>query len=323
MRNPGRKLATWALLGFAALNTAQAGDSFAKIDGDEISYEEFERFVSAQSRQTFYHGAPLDEQGMIEFRRKAADMLIERELKIREAVRLGLSPDSTAVDKQLSAYESRYAGTERWRANAESMTAELRRWLESESLLSQVDSVFREVPDPDQGELRAFYDRNLDKFTRPEQFRVSVILIRVPPSATQDTWDAASVEASTITTRIREGSSFAEEARLHSDDPTAPNGGDLGWVHRGTLGPDIESVLDGLQPGEMSEEAVRVLEGVVVLRLDDRRPEVVVPFADAGEQALSLYRRGASEAAYAENLARLRAATDIWVDHDYVDTVSD
>ncbi len=322
MRNPGRTVATWALLGLAACTAAHAGGSFASIDGDEISYEEFERFVYAESRQTFYHGAPLDEQGMIEFRRDAADKLIERELKIREAARLGLAPDSAAVDEKLSDYESRYGDTERWQADGDAMRAGLRAWLESESLLQQVDTALREVPEPGPDELRDFYQRNLEKFTRPEQVRVSVILKRVPPTANQEMWDEASVEAAAIMMRIREGASFAEQARQHSEDLTAPNGGDMGWLHRGTLGPDIEAALDELQPGELAEAPLRVLEGIVIARLEERRPATVVPFADAREQALALYRRETSDAAYARNIARLRDSSDIRVDHGYVDTAS-
>lgn len=322
MRIPGRKLAAWALLGFGVVGPAHAGDAFATIDGDDIAYEEFERFVYAESRQTFYHGAPLDEQGVIEFRRSAADRLIDQKLMIREATRRGMSPDHEAVDRQLADYESRYAETERWQAEGEEIKAGLRAWLESQNLLEQIDAALRVVPQPGDDQLRDFYERNLDRFTRPEQLRVSIILLRVPPSASSDAWDEAALKAAAITQRIREGASFADEARRHSDDTTAPNGGDMGWVHRGTIGPDLQQAIDELEPGALTAEPVRVLEGMVVARLEGRRPEAVIAFAAAQEQALSLLRRDASEAQFADSIRRLRDASDIQIDWDYVNKVS-
>ena len=144
----------------------------------------------------------------------------------------------------------------------------------------------------------------------------------MPSSSRKDVWDAAAAEAETIAERIRSGASFADEAREHSDDLTAENGGDLGYVHDGTLGPEIHGALDSLSPGEMAPEAIRVLEGMVLVRLEDRRPAELVPFDDAGEQALSLYRREKGDEAYASALEQLREASDIRIDEEYLQTTS-
>src|SRR5690606_34985101 len=53
--------------------------------------------------------------------------------------------------------------------------------------------------------------------------------------------------------RLLRGESFAELARSHSDDATAPQGGDLGWVSPGETVPAFEQVMNSLQPGEISE----------------------------------------------------------------------
>ena len=321
MRNPGRILVTWALLGLFTSSPATAGEAFATIDGEEVSIEEFERFVYAASRKTFYHGSPLDEQGIIEFRRKAADDLIDRKLKLREAKLRGLSADEKLIDEQLAEYEARYAATEQWQADSEAIRERLRAWLEDENLHQQIDDELREVPDPDDADLRKFYDANIEKFTQPEQVRVSVILLRVPPSAGQDVWDEVSAEAESIAARILEGSDFAEEARQHSDDLTAEAGGDMGFVHEGTLGSDLQAALDALAPGEITATPIRVLEGMVVAKLVDRRPQATVPLSDARERALTLYKREASQAAYEERLDELRSRSEIWIDESVLNKV--
>ena len=319
MSNPCRLFVTWALLGLMASATAYAQGTFASIDGEVISTDEFERFVYAESRRTFYHGSPLDEQGVLEFRRAAASDFIDRKLKIREAKRRGLSADKAAIDQQLAEYEARYGETERWQDDGQAIRDGLRAWLEDENLLEQIDAALREVPEPDAGELRQFYDANLDKFTQPEQLRASVILIKVPPSSGQDAWDDAMSAAEAISARLLDGSDFAAEAREHSDDVTAPHGGDMGFVHKGTLGPDLQAALDRLEPGQSTVEPIRVLEGVVIAKLEDRRPEAIVPLADIRERAMALFRREASDRAYENAVAKLRARSEIWVDESVLE----
>ncbi len=55
-----------------------------------------------------------------------------------------------------------------------------------------------------------------------------------------------------IKKRIDNGSSFAEQAKLFSEDGSAAQGGDLGWLSPGDTVPPFEKAMDSLQPGEMS-----------------------------------------------------------------------
>jgi len=52
--------------------------------------------------------------------------------------------------------------------------------------------------------------------------------------------------------RIIHGEKFAELAKLHSQDGTAPKGGDLGWIYPGDTVPEFERAMNSLKPGEVS-----------------------------------------------------------------------
>jgi peptidyl-prolyl cis-trans isomerase SurA len=52
--------------------------------------------------------------------------------------------------------------------------------------------------------------------------------------------------------RIRNGESFAELARLFSNDGSAAKGGDLGWIYPGDTVPEFERAMDLLAPGDLS-----------------------------------------------------------------------
>jgi peptidyl-prolyl cis-trans isomerase SurA len=55
-----------------------------------------------------------------------------------------------------------------------------------------------------------------------------------------------------IKLRIDKGANFAEEARLHSEDGSAPQGGDLGWLSPGETVPEFENAMDALKVGQVS-----------------------------------------------------------------------
>lgn len=55
-----------------------------------------------------------------------------------------------------------------------------------------------------------------------------------------------------IKKRIEAGASFADQAKRYSQDGSASQGGDLGWLSPGDTIPEFEKAMNALQPGEMS-----------------------------------------------------------------------
>jgi len=57
---------------------------------------------------------------------------------------------------------------------------------------------------------------------------------------------------SEIKHRIDKGADFAEQAKLYSEDGSAPQGGDLGWLSPGETVPEFEGPMDALKVGQVS-----------------------------------------------------------------------
>lgn len=108
------------------------------------------------------------------------------------------------------------------------------------------------VPD---AEVEAFYLQNQARYGQPEQRRVSHILREVAPDADQQTKDAARAKAQELVDRLKaDPSQFGALAAEFSQDPgSASQGGDLGWISKDTLVPEVEDAVFKLEPNTISE----------------------------------------------------------------------
>lgn len=306
--------AVFAAIIMAGAGTATAGSGsqvLVEIGKIPITAEVFGRYYDRARRRKFYHGAPPGEREAA-FRREVAAELISRVLLLQEAERRGLKPDWKKVQALLARYDKRYAGNVRWQREREQLLGALQNYAEEDDLLSQLEAQVRRIQPPTKMQLQAYYRANPDKFTEPARKRVSLILLRVPPSSPPQTWDAARSEARKLLARLHQGADFAELARLHSGDRTAQNGGDMGYLHKGMLAGQAEQAVEKLAIGEISDP-VTVLEGIAIFRLAERRPEKLQPFTGVRGRAQELWLREKGETAWQALQHRLRASTSIKV----------
>lgn len=101
-------------------------------------------------------------------------------------------------------------------------------------------------------EVRARYDQMVRRSEEVSSVRLSHILLSVPDRATEAEVTAAKAEAASIIKRVHDGEKFADLATTLSDDEnTKAGGGELGWIERNTLDPQVESVVFSMAPGEV------------------------------------------------------------------------
>jgi peptidyl-prolyl cis-trans isomerase SurA len=86
---------------------------------------------------------------------------------------------------------------------------------------------------------------------------------------------------------------FAQLARMHSQDGSAAQGGDLGWASAGDMVPEFEQVMDSLRPGQVSEPIVSRY-GVHLVQVLERR-EVPLTESQERQYARNLLREGKYE----------------------------
>lgn len=309
--------ALWLQSGWAAEDGAvvpdstQTTDFFAMVGGQPISIQEYEMALRAGLRKRFYHGK-VPEEKLEEFRREVADTLINRVLLLNEAQRRGLRPNDDEVQGQLAQYQARYRQKPMWQEHKDEVLTSLRVALERESLLRLLEARVRDVPAPSNEEVKAFYARQPELFTTPEAFRVSLILLKVDPASPPAVWEAAFEEARSLVERLDNGADFSQLARIHSGDESAVNGGDMGYLHKGMLAEPAQQIVEQLAPGEVSQP-VMLLQGIAVLRLEERRLPALNAFEQVASRARQLLLRQRSDDAWQALIARLREQTEIVV----------
>jgi parvulin-like peptidyl-prolyl isomerase len=307
-------------LGWLALVVTEAqaagkdgGDAvFARIGDVVITQQQYDEAYANAARSKFYHGKP-PEAEVARLQREVGNELVNNVLLLAEAKKRGVKPKDAEVAKEIEKYDARYAKSPMWKSGRATMLPPMKKKLEDESVLAQLQEQVRKAPQPTDKQVEGYYEQHKDKFTEPEQVKISMILLRVDPSSPQAKWDAAMAEAADLSKRLRGGANFAALARQHSKEASAEKGGDMGYLHRGMLPEPAQVAIDKLKPGTISDP-VALLEGVAVFRLDDRKSPKLNPLSAVKQRAHDLLQRDMGDEGWAALIAKLRRETPPRID---------
>ncbi|MGE0371427.1 MAG: peptidylprolyl isomerase [Gammaproteobacteria bacterium] len=108
-------------------------------------------------------------------------------------------------------------------------------------------------------------------------------------------------EADDLIKNLKQGGDFAALAREKSLDPTAQNGGELGWLPADQIAQPIRDALGGLRTGSFSATPVQTQFGWHVLKLEETRI-LPPPDFEAVKDELSQHLRNENIAKYINNL---------------------
>jgi len=120
-------------------------------------------------------------------------------------------------------------------------------------------------------EINAYFNEHKDDYKDLAEYRISEIIMGVSPDADTVTMNALMAEAEKIRNRAAAGEDFAALAMEYSLSSTAPDGGDLGYMHPTDMEPGMLAYLSTLKVGEVSD-VLALQNTVVILKLTDKRP---------------------------------------------------
>ncbi len=132
-----------------------------------------------------------------------------------------------------------------------------------------------------QSDIAAFYEANQNMFQTPEERHARQIVVRVGTQAEEADWKRAKERIEKAKERLEKGEDFATVAEDVSDDVSAMDGGDLGFVSAGMLPPAVDEALFAMQVGQNSD-IIKGDTAYYLLRLEEIKP--------AGVRALDAVR---------------------------------
>lgn len=220
----------------------------ARVNGQSITLADFQRQVEQYQRGLLDEGLDPDTQEgqreLAQIRRDVLESMIDGVLVDQARSDLKISLTDRELERQIEADIAAGGGP----------TA-FEEWLRST------------------GQTRTDYKDAVRQALLSERV-VDALTARLPTEAEQvharhiqlDSIDAAEQ----VLGELRQGADFATLAKEKSlDAATRSSGGDLGWLPRGLLAPELEKATFGLQPGEISQ-VIQLGEGYHILQVVER-----------------------------------------------------
>jgi len=211
-------------------------------------------------------------------KRNVLDQIISEKLLIQEAKNRGLEQDKDVLEQIKNTTEQ----------------------ILVQSLIEK--EIIGKVKVDDQ-EALTYYEENKDNFITKEQVYLYNILVETEEVA-QD-----------ILEKLKAGGDFIELAKEKSTGPSAAQGGDLGYVSKGDLIPEIENVVFALEIGNISD-IIKSQYGFHILKVTDKKPEVLKTFEEVKEEILPTLLSTKQKEAFDNLIEELKSQVTIEINEE-------
>ena len=262
---PARVVAPLVLLTILLGCKSQVGgDVMATVDGRKIFRADVDKYYDNQVASA--QQPPVGEQATI-LRLNILRQLIDDEMVMRRAEKLGLLATDEEVDRKLNEIKSPYTQEQfdqrlkEKKISLEDFKRDIRRSITVDKVMNKEVSSKINVTDQD---VNAYFAEHKTEFNliEPQYHLAQIFVTPVPNPQVHNQNNKAQNEADArkkiqmISNRLDSGDDFATLAMNYSEDPeTSGNGGDLGTVPESSLrttDPTTRDAVMKLKPGQYS-----------------------------------------------------------------------
>ncbi|HTP51650.1 MAG TPA: peptidylprolyl isomerase [Anaeromyxobacteraceae bacterium] len=285
-----------SLLPLLALAPARADDSrhsvdrvAATVNGEVVTLSEIiERAGPAYRKVAEMRPGEAKEKARLQVLQAAFDALVSEKLLDVEVKVQGVEVSEAQIDAAIDDIKKRNKFDDAMlkQALAEQgldlpgFREQLRKNFEGYAVLTQKVRSRVKVTDDD---VQNYYQTHPKEFAGEEQVKVRHIFLVVPQGANAEKDAAIKAQGEAVLARLAAGEDFISVARQVSQGPSAAEGGDLGWLHRGSIQLELERVAFSLDVGKWSG-LVRTKSGYHILKVEEKRSAEVPPLADVKDR---------------------------------------
>ena len=294
-----------------------------KVNGDIITKTEFEQRQVTALRSRNQQAASLSGDALREAIARITPQLIveavDELLLLQRGKELGFQMSDQQYQTILEQIrkENRLESEEAFQAalKQEGLSmADLRKSLEKNMIVSNVQrqEVIQKIGlNPE--EARKYHAEHIDQFTSPGTVTLREIFVAVPAddrgvNVAADEEARKKIDA--IRARVIDGEDFAKLAGELSEAPSRANGGLIGPLNRTELTPELQQMLGGLKPGDVSG-VFRTPRGYSLFKFESATEARVLTPEEAHEQIANALWEQKRRVELEKYLARLRSQATI------------
>ena len=253
----------------------------AKVNSEIITLSVIEE--RAEILRQKYVGAPISisEQDLL---KEALNMVIEESLQIQEGKKLGFVIDEDAVD---AAMEEIIKKNDLADGQLQEMLKREGRTLKSyknqirdQIMVSKITrfEIGNRVKVSEKSIIK-YYKENQKEFWQEGKVKARHILFIAERGSSEKIRREKLQQAKKILLKLRKGNDFAKLAMKYSEDISASNGGDVGFVGRGKMVPEFEEAVFNLKPGQVSD-IVKTEYGYHIIKVEEVLPGKTLTLKD-------------------------------------------
>jgi len=154
-------------------------------------------------------------------------------------------------------------------------------------------------------EIGEYYNKNRQDYEGKEAVRLKQIFLAIPAKADKKTKAKIKEEAGQLRKRVLAGESFELLAVKYSQGPGAAQGGDIGFIEKGTIIAAVESVAFNL-PMEQVSEVIESGIGFHIIKVVDKKGAGLKPIAAVREEIKTKIEDEKLEKKYEEWITSIR-----------------
>jgi parvulin-like peptidyl-prolyl isomerase len=159
-------------------------------------------------------------------------------------------------------------------------------------------------------EIGDYYNKNRQEYEGKETVRIKQLLLLLPPNANTTIKAKTKNQALQLHKRVMDGESFDLLIVQYSQGPAAAQGGDVGFIGRGTIIPEVEVAAFRLSVGQVSE-VIESSVGFHIIQVLDKKGAGLKPLAAVREEIKTKIEDEKLDKKFDEWIASVRAKAHI------------
>jgi len=274
-----------------AASVVPTGRPVVRINGAVLTDRDLVREMLNVFPYAKQHGGKFPKDSEAEIRRAALRNLEFEELVYQEAKRRGLLVPAAKLNQAVKDFRAQFDDEDQYqrylKAEQNGSKEELRNKIRRAILIDMVlKSEIESRAKYTAPQLRAFYDKNPERFRKPASVSIQTITIAYGDNPTPADKQKARKQAEDAlkqakATKDYEG--FGQLAEKVSMDDWRVMMGDHKWLHRGRMPEAVEKVAFQMKPGEVSD-IVDAGDSFCIVRVNGREGAHLVSFGEVKSQ---------------------------------------